>query len=178
MDILYKEILKSDLHENFFVNFKRYQEVEKIWRPDGTGDYELISEFHVEDWDEEKKKQKASFYAALLDEGGRLFGAFDGGELAGFSSIKGKFLEGSDECLQLCEFHVSHDYRGKKIGKKLFSMCAGAARERGCKRIYIVASPAENSQKAYQKIGCVFARPPDARLYEKNPNEVHMEYFL
>jgi ribosomal protein S18 acetylase RimI-like enzyme len=159
-------------------DFNRFQHVEQDWYPDENGGYYLVYQPHNEDWSEIRKREIANELCSALGNGGKLFGAYDTEKLIGFCCIDGILLGSEKQYLELTWFHVSYEYRGKKIGKKLFGMCAEAARNYSCKKLYIVASSSEESQKVYHKLGCVYAKELIPRLYEDRPNDVHMEFML
>ena len=152
MIITFKEIKLNELHKDMLSDFNRYQEVMNDWFPTQNGEYVLISQPHIEDWDKKYKENKVNSFLNLLKTGGKLFGAFDEDKLIGFSAIDSVLLGSENQYLELVQFHVSYGYRGKHIGKKLFELCVDGAAQYGCKKLYIVASSSEESQKAYQKL--------------------------
>jgi len=176
--ILFKEIRVDGLHSNMLQNFNRYQYVENDWYPDEKGGYTLVHQPHVENWDDSQKMEIVEKWRTALHNGGKSFCAYGGEKLVGFSFIDGTRLGSEKQYLELLYFHVSYEYRGRGIGKKLFSLCAQAALELQCKKLYIVASSSEESQKAYHKLGCIYAKEPIPHLYEQRPDDVHMEFLL
>ena len=54
--------------------------------------------------------------------------------------------------------HVSHAYRKQGLGQRLFALTKAEARERGAKRLYISATPSENTIDFYRRLGCVVAQ--------------------
>jgi hypothetical protein len=49
------------------------------------------------------------------------------------------------------------------------------ARERGAKRLYISATPSENTINFYLRRGCVVAAEVDPHLFELEPEDIHLE---
>jgi ribosomal protein S18 acetylase RimI-like enzyme len=178
MDIVYRELNKQDLHRNLLKDFNRYQEVIYDWCPIQNGEYALVLQPHIEDWNEKAKEIKVSCLSNLLHSGGKIFSAFDSDKLIGFSAINGILLGTNKQYIELAEFHVSFEYRGKGIGKKLFDLCVEAASYYECEKLYIVASSSEESQKVYRKLGCVYTTELIPLLYEQSPADVHLEYLL
>ena len=178
MDIYFKEIKADELHSNMLQNFNRYQYVENDWYPDENGGYYLVHQPHEENWDDSEKTKIVGKWLSALNNGGKSFGAYEGEKLVGFAFIDGTRLGSEKQYLELLYFHVSYEYRGKGIGKKLFHLCAEAALQLQCKKLYIVASSSEESQKAYHKLGCVYAKERIPYLYEQRPYDVHMEFLL
>ena len=178
MNISFKEIKLKKLYADILSDFNRYQYVNSDWYPDKNGGYYLVYQPHTENWDDARKREIVNKLRSTLENGGKLFGAYDSEKLIGFSCIDNVLLGNEKQYLELTWFHVSYEYRGNKIGKKLFSMCVGAAKQYGCRKLYIVASSSEESQKAYFKLGCVYAKEYIPILYEQRPHDVHMEYIL
>lgn len=56
MDIVYRELNKQDLHRDLLKDFNRYQEVTNDWCPMENGEYALILQPHIEDWNEKAKE--------------------------------------------------------------------------------------------------------------------------
>ena len=178
MNISFKEILLTEVYADMLLDFNRYQYVHNDWFPDKNGGYYLVYQPHEENWSDTRKREIVNQLRSTLGNGGKLFGAYHKGELIGFASLDGKLLGSKKQYVELTWFHVSYEYRGNKIGKQLFNMCAAAAEQCDCSKIYIVASSSEESQKAYSKLGCVYAKEYIPALYEQRPNDVHMEYVL
>lgn len=177
MEIIYREIHLNELDDNILKHFNRYQNVLKDWCYE-NGEYVLKSSPHIENWDESAKKRKIKIFYTILQHGGKLFGAFDNNKLIGFSGVDGILVGSRKQYIELSELHVSYEYRGKKIGKELFKRCVESASAYNCKKLYIVASSSEESQKAYYKLGCKYAEELIPELYENSPTDVHMEYII
>ncbi len=177
MEIIYREIHLNELDDNILKHFNRYQNVLKDWCFE-NGEYVLKSSPHIENWDESAKKRKIKTFYTILQHGGKLFGAFDNDKLIGFSGIDGILIGSRKQYIELSELHVSYEYRGKKIGKELFKRCVESASAYNYKKLYIVASSSEESQKAYYKLGCKYTEELIPELYENSPTDVHMEYII
>ena len=152
--------------------------VENDWYPDKQGGYYLVHQPHAENWDDAEKNKIIEKWRVALNNGGKSFGAYDGKKIVGFAFIDGMRLGSEKQYLELLYFHVSYEYRGRGIGKKLFGLFAEAASRLQCKKLYIVASSSEESQKAYHKLGCVYAKERIPHLCEQRPLDVHMEFLL
>lgn len=177
-EIVFKEIMLEELHTDMLSDFNRYQYVNNDWYPDKNGGYDLVHQPHEENWNDVRKGEIIYELRSALANGGKLFGAYDSKKLIGFCCIDGVLLGSEKQYLELTWFHVSYEYRGNKIGKNLFNMCVEAAKQCGCKKLYIVASSSEESQKAYHKLGCVYTKEFIPHLYKQRPDDVHMEYSL
>jgi ribosomal protein S18 acetylase RimI-like enzyme len=73
--------------------------------------------------------------------------------------------------------HVSYEYRGKGIGRKLFTLSLETMKNCVAKKVYIVANPSEESQAFYRAMGCVEAEEIIPELYDDS-YDVHMEFAL
>jgi predicted N-acetyltransferase YhbS len=125
---------------------------------------------------------EAELYLPLLfdcfDRGGFFCGAFDGGSVAGVAVLESRFIGSRGDQLQLKFLHVGRPYRRRGLGKTLFELAAKRARELGAKKLYISATPSENTIGFYLRIGCTLAREIDRELYDLEPDDIHLEYLL
>jgi len=159
-------------------HFNRYQEVTKVWRKCGD-DYVLEDECFIMNWsDEDKSRSVNEFFANSIRSGGCLFGAFDGEKMIGFSAINGKFIGKEKQYLRLDSMHVSHGYRHRGIGKRLFLFCMEAARKLGAPKLYVTVFSSQETVAFYRAMGCVYAEEVIPELFEAEPFDVHMEYVL
>lgn len=178
MNIYYKEIKIDELYDGLLEHHNRYQYVQNDWYPGEDGGYYLIHQPHEENWSDKRKIEIVHHFRSILNHGGKLFGAYDEKILIGFSALDGVPLGSEKQYLELCWLHVSYEHRGNHVGKRLFRLCVEAAARYRCKKLYIVASSSEESQKAYRKLGCIYAKEHIPHLYEQRPDDVHMEYLL
>jgi N-acetylglutamate synthase-like GNAT family acetyltransferase len=74
--------------------------------------------------------------------------------------------------------HVSNNYRKQGLGKKLFFLAAEKALELGAKKLYISATPSENTVDFYLNLGCVLATEVDEDLFRLEPEDIHLEFDL
>jgi GNAT superfamily N-acetyltransferase len=110
-----------------------------------------------------------------FDRGGWFHGAFDGTELVGVVVLDNKPIGKRKDQLQLQFLHVSRPYRNSGLGTKLFEGARTAARERGARRLYVSATPSENTVNFYLRLGCAVAAEPDPELFELEPEDIHLE---
>ncbi|MEW5717904.1 MAG: GNAT family N-acetyltransferase [Chloroflexota bacterium] len=89
--------------------------------------------------------------------------------------LESKFIGKNHDQLQLKFLHVSKDYRKNGLGKRLYELAAITARERGARRMYVSATPSENTVKFYQRRGCRIAPEPDPELFALEPEDIHLE---
>ena len=177
-NIEYRQLSLNDLAPDMLTHFNRYQKVGKSWQKQ-NGDWVLVDNPHVGNWDEAKKHKLATDdFPQIINSGGALFCAYDGDKLVGFSGIDGNFIGCGKQYLWLVVIHVSYEYRSKGIGRNLFMMTADAAKKLGGAKLYISANSSQESQAFYRSIGCVDADEIMPDLFEAEPYDVHMEYSL
>jgi ribosomal protein S18 acetylase RimI-like enzyme len=114
---------------------------------------------HVRDW------------LPLLEEGGTLWGAFDGDLLVGMAIFR-PGLTGT--MAQLAVLHVSKDYRRKGIATRLTAEVIRQAGEDGARQLYVSATPSESAVGFYQKQGFQLVEKPHPELYALEPEDIHM----
>ena len=73
---------------------------------------------------------------------------------------------------------VSFNYRDKSVGRTLFQLAVKEAWTRGAEAVYVSATPSENTVRFYKNLGCRAADPIDPELYEKEPQDIHLELVL
>ena len=78
--------------------------------------------------------------------------------------------------LQLMFLHVDRSYRGSGLGRRLFEKVVARARELGAEKLYVSATPAENTVNFYFHLGCRITRDIDRELFKMEPEDIHLEY--
>jgi len=177
MEIEIRSVALTELDPDCLNSFTRYQVTRRVKYLESSK-YLFKDDHFVEDWDEEKKAQVILDLKRCLEAGGFLAGAFGEGSLVGFANIENKPLGSKGEYLELPYIHVSSEYRGRGIGKKLFRLCSMAAMQRGAGKLYIAAHPAEETQQFYTALGCVPAREVIEEILAREPRDIQLEFFL
>lgn len=175
--IEFERLTKQNFHDNSLDTFVRHQEVTECWR-NVDGEWKLLPIAFTEEWDLEKCRSIAQDISDNLDDSIIGYGAFADGAVVGYITIGTCFFGSRNQYVQLVEFEVSEDYRGRKIGKKLFELACDAARAQKAEKLYISAHSSKESQAAYRALGCVHAQEINAKLVEEEPCDVQMEYRL
>ena len=123
---------------------------------------------------------EAELYTPILldcyDRGGTFWGAFENDALIGVAILESKLLGAQRDTLQLKFLHVSRDYRRQGIASVLFKLAVQKAKTLGAKKLYISATPSENTVNYYLRLGCVLAKEIDAELFALEPEDIHFEY--
>ena len=122
---------------------------------------------------------EAEMYTPILiecfDRGGWFHGLFEGEAIVGAVVVDNKRIGKRGDRLQLEFLHVSSAYRKRGLGSRLFEMARSVARERGAKRMYVSATPSENTLNFYLRLGCEIAEEPIPELLAREPEDIHLE---
>jgi predicted N-acetyltransferase YhbS len=122
---------------------------------------------------------EAETYTPILldcfDGGGWFYGLFDDSKIVGVVVLESKPIGRNKDQLQLKFLHVSNSYRKQGLGARLFELARTTARERGARRMYVSATPSENTINFYLRLGCVVTAEPDPELFELEPEDIHLE---
>lgn len=126
---------------------------------------------------------EAELYTPILldcfDRGGAFWGAFEeDGKIIGVSVLESKFIGPNHDTLQLKFLHVSHGVRKQGLGIKLFNLAMEKAKSLGARKLYISATPSENTINYYLRLGCVLAAETDPDLFALEPEDIHLEFII
>jgi predicted N-acetyltransferase YhbS len=153
---------RSEVIENVYVLVGR----ELVLRPhhvDATG------------WPPGEAEVYTPRFLECFDRGGWFCGLFDGDRLVGVAILDSKPIGPQRDQFQLKFLHVSNGYRRRGLGKRLFELAQSAARRRGARRMYVSATPSENTIEFYRRRGCRVTPQPDPALFELEPEDIHLE---
>jgi predicted N-acetyltransferase YhbS len=124
-------------------------------------------------------RSEAELYTPILhecfDRGGWFCSLFDENKIIGAAILDSKFIGKGQDQLQLKFLHISRDYRKQGLGKRLFEMASAKARERGARKMYISATPSQNTVDFYLRLGAVVTKEPDPELFALEPEDVHLK---
>ena len=154
----------------------RRERIERIFRlVEGA----LVPEetpFDVPGWPQGEIERYTPLLLAAYDRGGWFYGLFDGEQLVAVAVLDNRFLGAAGDQLQLDFLHVSRDYRGRGLARRLFAMAADEARRRGARALYISATPSEHTIGFYLALGAAVNPAPDPELYALEPEDIHLVY--
>lgn len=163
-------------------------EVERVWTIDRSEIIENIYYFedgalvlhpepyHMQGWPEGQIDRYTNILLDCFDRGGTFYGAFDGDALAGVAVLESKFIGKEKDQLQLKFMQVSSQHRKRGLGRSLFEKTVDRARELDAQRLYISATPSENTINFYLRMGCRVTEEIDRELFDLEPEDIHMEY--
>ncbi len=169
----YRQLSRSELQ--LLMQIDRTEVIERIFHiRDGSL---ALEDQHCEvaDWSKREKSDRIKRLQALYDRGATAFGAFSAGTLVGMAILEHRQMIGREGCLNLDGLWVSHGFRHQGIATSLMSMVRERARQLGARRLYVSATPSENTIGFYSRIGFSMAKNPDVEMYRREPEDIHME---
>ncbi len=175
MNIDYRQLLASECERISEIDASTF--VKRAWRKvNGVKQWVEIN------WQDEDFPEGYDNHLAALKEtfekNGFAIGAFDGERLIGFCSVNLDEFGKHHKYVLLDQIFISKEYKRKGIGRKLFYMSANKARKYGADKFYICAGSSEDTLAFYVSLGCKDAEEINQELYEKDPNDVQLEYDL
>ena len=162
-------------------------EIETVWSIDRreiieniyyleNGELVLKDEYYdMQGWAPGESEQYTPILLDCFDRGGTFYGVFDDGQLVGAAVLESKFIGKNKDQLQLKFLQVSHDYRGKGLGRKLFEKAADKAKALNAKKLYVSATPSGNTIHFYMRMGCVVTEDVNVELFELESEDIHLE---
>ena len=174
------EIIKlPDLRFNEYSldDFIRHQVVSECWR-NIDGEWKLLPIAFTEDWGLEKCREEAAEIIDRINRDLIAFIAVENNKIVGYITVVTKRIGCRKQYLQLEAFEVSEPYRGRGIGKQLFTNACENAKEIGAEKLYISAHSSRESLAAYKALGCVYAQEIIQCIADKEPCDVQLEYVL
>ncbi len=174
MFIQYRQLDQDQV--KFIKRIDRSETVEKVYH---LRDNQLVLEdekFEISnDWwqSEEVVKTIRPRVEKIAEEGGYVLGAFDERRIVGMCALDSRFF--SKKRLNVDIIFVNRRYRGKGIGKHLMEMLKEEAINREARHLYVSATPSENTVNFYLNLGFKVAKKVEPELFEKEPEDIHME---
>jgi predicted N-acetyltransferase YhbS len=129
----------------------------------------------VQGWPPGEAEMYTPILTECFDRGGWFHGLFEDGAIVGVAIVDSKRIGKRCDRLQLQFLHVSNAYRKRGLGARLFEMAKSVVRARGARRMYVSATPSENTIKFYMRMGCEIAEEPDPELLAREPEDIHLE---
>jgi predicted N-acetyltransferase YhbS len=153
----------------------RSEVVETVYRFE-NGNLVLHPEHHdVRGWPPGEAEKYTPILLECFDRGGWFHGVFDDARLIGAVVLDNKFLGKHKNQLQMSFLHVSRSHRSSGVGARLFKLAKRIARDCGASKLYISATPSENTIRFYQGQGCTVSAEPDPELFALEPDDIHLE---
>ncbi len=134
--------------------------------------------YHLQDWPPGEADEHMPILERCYDRAGWFLGLFENNQQVGVAVLDSRFIGHNQNHLQLMFLHISNGYRQKGFGKQLFELAKIEASKRGAQKMYISATPSENTVDFYLHLGCKISSEPNPELFELEPEDIHMEYDL
>ena len=172
------------------IRFLEQDEIPLVWQIDRSevvhniyclrdGELILVPDyFDAHGWPPGEAEHYTPILLDCFDRGGTFWGAFEDNNIIGTAVLESKFIGSQHDTLQLKFLHVSHRYRKQGVGKKLFQLAVEKAESLGAKKLYISATPSENTINFYMRLGCVLATEIDPEIIALEPEYIHLEYVI
>jgi len=175
-NIIYRKLTVEECERINEMNPSQY--IGKAWR-EVNGKRQLVEiNYQDLDWPNGYEHHFSNLKRTILRDG-IAYGAFESnGRLLGFATINSNFFGKKFNYVLLDQLFISLEHRNKGIGKKLFMLCADAARGWNADKIYICAGTAEETIAFYFAIGCKEAVEINEVLYESDIRDYQLEFSL
>lgn len=136
-------------------------------------DYQLVDGFTLEEINQIIQRQER-----LLSENGKIMGVFSDKVLIGVASLESKKRGIEKEYCKMDILYVSKDFRGLKIAQQLLDWTKKEAIRFGAKKLYISATPTQNTVDFYLNNGAKITQELDNELFTLEPEDIHLEISL
>ncbi|RIL01672.1 MAG: GNAT family N-acetyltransferase [Proteobacteria bacterium] len=168
-----RELQRAELRDIWSID--RAEVVDAVYFRDGDG-LVLEPEHHdVTGWPPGEPERAGPILLDCFERGGTFYGAFESGALVGVAVLECRFIGPARDQLQLKFLHVDRRHRGSGLGRTLFERAVARARELGARRLYVSATPSENTVRFYLRRGCRVTDRVDAQLFALEPDDIHLE---
>ena len=177
MFIQYRQLDQDQI--KFIKRIDRAETVDKVYH---LREGQLVLEdehFEISnDWwqSEEVVKSIRPRVEKIAEEGGYILGAFDERRIVGICALDSRFYRKNR--LNVDIMFVNRRYRGKGIGTHLMKMLKEEAINREAKHLYVSATPSENTVNFYMGLKFKVAKKPEPELFEREPEDIHLELKL
>jgi len=171
-----REIDRTEVSDLFTID--RAELIEGVYAREGDALVLHRVRHDVRGWPPGEPEEYGPILLDCFDRGGTFRGAFDGGSLVGAMVLESRFIGREKDQLQLKFLHVGRRHRGTGLGSRLFEMAVTRATELGARRLYISATPSENTVRFYLRRGCLPTTDVDAALFALEPEDIHLELVL
>lgn len=171
--ITIRQLSKNKIHK--IREIDRAEEIFEFYEYD-NGSLKLKSRrISVLQFDPSELEQMMENQLKLINEGGRIIGAFDKEQLIGVASVERKKRGSQLNYCKMDILYVSKDYRGMRIGQQLLLESKKIGKEFGADKLYISATPTKNTIDFYLQNGAILTSELDKELYELEPEDIHLE---
>ncbi|MCU4580424.1 GNAT family N-acetyltransferase [Acinetobacter gyllenbergii] len=143
-------------------------------------DLKLIDCFYDEqNWDTYHLENDPALLKQLHQQGALCVGGFDSdNQLIAIQVVSNQYIADYPDAKLLQYFYVDADHQGLGIGTQLMLSALNSARQLNAKQLYISATPSQRTVDFYLKQGAQLIAQPDQKLFEREPEDIHLLYTL
>ncbi len=170
--VTYRELRREEIPAIWGID--RREVIENIFVAGPGGLTLQAAPFDVPGWQAGRPAEMTPVFETSFDLGAWFGGAFEGEQMVGVAVLENEYFGADGRTLQLSFLHVSAETRGSGVGKALFDRARAEAKVRGAKRMYVSATPTERTVRFYLARGCQVLAEPDPRLFELEPEDIHL----
>ncbi len=169
----YRILTRDEIQE--LRNIDRGEKIEKFYYIE-DGKLKLKREFcDVKGWRQKELESLIERLYDLYDRGGSIYGAVSDSNIVGMAALDNKFIGKNNDQLKLDILYIDKGHRKMGIGRNLVEVAKNKARGIGASRLYISATPTQNTVDFYVGIGCELASEINEELFELEPEDIHLE---
>ncbi|MFJ4195883.1 GNAT family N-acetyltransferase [Pseudomonas sp. NPDC089534] len=153
----------------------RTELIEQCYRLENGGLVLYPVHYDMRGWPEGEAQRDAVTLTECFRRGGWFHGVFDGAALVAAAVVDNRVIRnGNLRMRQLKFLHISHGWRGRGLGSRLFALACGQGRETGAQALYVSATESRNTVEFYLRQGCRLLERPDPELFELEPLDIHL----
>jgi predicted N-acetyltransferase YhbS len=172
----YRKMSKDELHR--VAELDRREAIEHIYYF-RNGKLELEKEhWDVPEWSTEQKQEYNQRLQDIHQRGGTVIGAFKGSKITGIIALDHEFFGSNKNRLNLAALWVSQPFRDQGVGRHLVELVKKKAKALEAKSLYVSATPSKKTVEFYLSCGFKLAKVIDPKLFELEPEDIHMEFIF
>ncbi|USP48403.1 GNAT family N-acetyltransferase [Alcaligenes faecalis] len=136
--------------------------------------HKQAADIDLRGWPEGDPEKYHPEHEDAFHRGSWFMGVFKGDTLLAAVGLDSLPLGPQGDWRQLFFLHVSQSLRGQGMGVWLLDQAKKQAVEWGAKAVYASATPSVNTVDFYMAHGFEIAPEPDPRLFELDPEDIHL----
>lgn len=136
--------------------------------------HKQAADIDLRGWPEGDPEKYHPEHEDAFHRGSWFMGVFKGNTLLAAVGLDSLPLGPQGDWRQLFFLHVSQSLRGQGMGVWLLDQAKKQAVEWGAKAVYASATPSVNTVDFYMAHGFEIASEPDPRLFELDPEDIHL----
>jgi predicted N-acetyltransferase YhbS len=171
--ILFRDLLKEEIEQVWEID--RSEVIENIYYFENDALVLKPEFYNMTGWPPGEAEAYHPILLGCFTQGGWFHGIFEDTRLIGIVVLDKKFIGKNKDTLQLKFLHVNAAHRSHGYGGQLFELARLKAEKRGASKMYISATPSENTINFYLKRACTISEDPDPILFDLEPDDIHLE---